>query len=115
MATSLRRGHPVELDEQPTLADSLQGGIGIDNRYTFAITQALVDEVLLVTEDQIWDAMRFMFDRHRLVVEGAAAVGVAALLSDQVAASGQVVVIVSGANAEHGQVAALARGAARPR
>lgn len=114
MATSLRRGHPVELDEQPTLADSLQGGIGTDNRCTFAITRALVDEVVLVTEQQIWDAMRRLFDHHRLVVEGGGAVGVAALLAGRVAVDGHAVVVVSGANAEHDQVIALARGDATP-
>lgn len=114
MAASLRLGHPVELDEQPTLADSLQGGIGTDNRCTFAIARTLVDEVVLVTEQQIWDAMRWLFDHHRLVVEGGGAVGVAALLAGRVAVDGPAVVIVSGANAEDGQVAAMARGAATP-
>jgi len=114
MAVSLRRGHPVELDEQPTLADSLQGGIGTDNRCTFAITRALVDEVALVTEQQIWDAMRWLFDHHRLVVEGGGAVGVAALLAGRVAVDGHTVVVVSGANAEDDQVVAMARGDATP-
>lgn len=114
MATSLRRGHPVELDEQPTLADSLQGGIGAGNRCTFAIMRALVDEVVLVTEQQIWDAMRWLFDHHRLVVEGGGAVGVAALLAGRVAVDGHAVVVVSGANAEDDQVVALARGDAAP-
>lgn len=114
MAASLHRGQPVELDEQPTLADSLQGGVGSDNRCTFAITRALVHEVVLVTEQQIWDAMRWLYDHHRLVVEGGGAVGVAALLAGRVAVEGHAVVVVSGANAEDGQVAAMAQGAAEP-
>lgn len=114
MATSLRRGHPVELDEQPTLADSLQGGIGVDNRRTYAITEALVDEVVLVTERQIWDAMRWLLDHHRLVVEGAGAVGVAALLAGRVDADGHTSAVVSGANAEDEQIAAMARGDETP-
>lgn len=110
MAASLRHGAPVELDEQHSLADSLQGGIGAHNRCTFAITRALVDEVVLVTEQHIWDAMRLLFDEHRLIVEGAGAVGVAALLSGRVVPHGHTVAVVSGANAEDGQVEALARG-----
>lgn len=114
MAASLERGAPVELDEAPTLADSLQGGIGLDNRCSFAITEALVDEVVLVDEQEIWDAMRFAYDWHRLLLEGGGAVGIAALLAERVTADGPTVVIASGANAEDGQVAALARRAATP-
>lgn len=114
MAASLREGGPVELDEEPTLADSLQGGIGTDNRFTFAITRALVDEVVLVTEQQIWDAMRFAFHHHRVIVEGGGAVGVAALLSGRLVASGHVTIVASGANAEDAQVTALARGDTTP-
>ena len=45
MAASLDAGHPVEVEEQPTLADSLGGGIGLDNRHTFAMVRDLVDEL----------------------------------------------------------------------
>lgn len=114
MAASLDRGGPVELDEEPTLADSLQGGIGLDNRFTFELTRALVDEIVLLTEQQIWDGMRFAFDHHRLLLEGGGAVGIAALLSARVAAQGQIVVVASGANAEDEQIAALARGDVAP-
>lgn len=114
MAASLRQGHPAELDEEPTLADSLQGGIGADNRFTFAIAQALIDEVVLVTEQQIWEAMRFAFHHHRVILEGAGAVGVAALLSPRLVTSGNVVVVASGANAEDAQIAALAHGDTSP-
>lgn len=114
MAASLRHGHPVTLDEEPTLADSLQGGIGVDNRYTFAMTGALVDDVILVTEQQIWDAMRFVLDHHRLILDGAGAVGVAALLSGRLTVRGPTVVVASGANAEDAQIAALAHGDPTP-
>ena len=114
MAASLERGRPVDLDEEPTLADSLQGGIGADNRFTFTLTRALVDEVVLVTEQQIWDGMRFAFDHHRLLLEGGGAVGIAALLAGRVASRGHVVVVGSGANAEDAQIAALAGGDATP-
>ncbi|MBW3619665.1 MAG: pyridoxal-phosphate dependent enzyme [Actinobacteria bacterium] len=114
MATSLAAGSPVELDELPTLADSLQGGIGADNRHTFAIVRELVDDVVLVGEEAIWAAMRSVYDEHRVVLEGAAAVGVAALTTGLVVADGPVVVVCSGGNAEPEQVAAMARGDAAP-
>jgi threonine dehydratase len=114
MATSLTRGRPVELAEEATLADSLQGGIGSDNRYTFALVRDLVDEVVLVPEQDIWDGMRFALDHHRIVLEGAAAVGIAALLAGRVEAPGPVTVICSGGNAERRHVEALARGEAAP-
>jgi threonine dehydratase len=112
MAASLQHGAPVEMDEVSTLADSLQGGIGTTNDTTFPIVRALVDDVVLVTEDRIWEAMRAASDHHRLVLEGAGAVGIAALLGGQV--DGDVVVVCSVANAEPEHVAALARAAPAP-
>jgi threonine dehydratase len=115
MARSLDAGRPVDVDEEPTLADSLRGGIGLDNRHTFRIVRDAIDEVVLVTESQIWAAMRFCFDELRLVVEGAAAVGVAAVMSGRVTLTGPTVVVISGANAETDHIADLATGAASPR
>lgn len=114
MAASLAAGAPVELEELPTLADSLQGGIGHDNRHTFRIVRELVDDVVLVGEEAIWAAMRSVYDEHRVVLEGAAAVGVAALTTGLVPVEGPVVVVCSGGNAEPPQVAALARGDLTP-
>lgn len=115
MAASLREGRPVELDEVPTLADSLQGGIGLGNRHTFRLVRDLVDEVVLIDEDTIWQGMRFALEQHRLVLEGGAAVGIGALLSGAVeACAGTTVVICSGANAEPAHIAALVSGSPRP-
>ncbi len=113
MAASLDAGHPVDLPEEPTLADSLQGGIGRDNATTFPILAALLDEVVLLDEQAIWDGMRHAFDAHRLILEGGAAVGIAALLTGRIdlARDHHVVVVATGANAEADHVAALAQGA----
>lgn len=110
MAASLEAGHPVELAEAATLADSLQGGIGRANATTFPITRTLMDEVVLLTEQEIWNGMRFAFDAHRLVLEGAGAVGIAAILGGHLTddAGQDVVLVCSGANAEPRQVVALA-------
>ena len=77
MVESLKAGRPLELPEDDTLADSLKGGIGLANRYTFGLVQSLVDETVLVSETDIAGAMRFSLYHERLVLEGAAAVGVA--------------------------------------
>lgn len=104
MAASLEAGHPVELPEAPTLADSLQGGIGLDNRLTFDICRDLVDDVVLLDEAEIADAMGFAFAAHRLILEGGGAVGIGAILAGKVDRSATTAVVCSGANAEPGRI-----------
>lgn len=110
MAASLDAGRPVDLPEVDSLADSLQGGIGLDNRHTWPIIRDLVDDVVLVSEDDIWTGMRWAMDQHRLVLEGAGAVGIAALLTGAVTVQGPTTLVCSGSNAETGQIEALGRG-----
>jgi len=98
MAASLCAGHPVAVQELPTLADSLGGGVGLANRVTFAMCQSLLDDVVLVSEDEIATAMRHIYHVTGDQVEGAAAVGVAALLTGRVPCRASTVVILSGAN-----------------
>ncbi|MBO0902922.1 hydroxyectoine utilization dehydratase EutB [Jiella sonneratiae] len=98
MQASLAAGHPVEVEELATLADSLGGGIGLDNRLTFRMVRDLVDEVVLLTEAEIAAGMRHAYFEEREIVEGAAAVGIAALIAGKVAAGGPVVALVSGRN-----------------
>lgn len=98
MAASLRAGHPVAVTEEPTLADSLGGGIGFGNRVTLAMCRALLDDVILVAEDEIAAAMRHIHAVTGDAVEGAAAVGHAAILSGRLRLNGPAVCILSGAN-----------------
>ncbi|HSM57419.1 MAG TPA: hydroxyectoine utilization dehydratase EutB [Candidatus Sulfomarinibacteraceae bacterium] len=99
MYHSLQAGRPVQMPEEETLADSLLGGIGLENRYTFDLVRQLVDDVILVTEEEIARAMAFLLREQRLVVEGAGAVGVAALLAGKVPDPGRNVgVVISGGN-----------------
>ncbi len=62
----------------PTLADGVAGNIERDS-ITWKMCRQLVDEVVLVDEEQIADAMRWAIDVHHLVVEGSGALGIAAL------------------------------------
>jgi len=98
MKASLDAGHPAEVEELPTLADSLGGGIGLHNRLTFAMCRDLLDDVILLSEDEIAAGIRHAYAQEREIVEGAGAVGIAALLAGKVKANGPVVALLSGRN-----------------
>ena len=98
MHASQEAGQPVQVEEVATLADSLGGGIGLDNRLTFAMTRELVDDIVLVSEAEIAAAIRHIYWAERQIVEGSGSVGVAALLAGQVSLSGPTAVLLSGGN-----------------
>ncbi|MES0097429.1 hydroxyectoine utilization dehydratase EutB [Mesorhizobium sp. M0019] len=98
MKASLDAGHPVLVEELPTLADSLGGGIGLDNRLTFSMCRDLLDDVILLSEDEIAAGIRHAYEQEREIVEGAGAVGIAAVLAGKVRASGPTVLVLSGRN-----------------
>lgn len=106
MAASLVAGQPVEVTELPTLADSLGGGIGLGNRLTFPMVRDLMDDLILLTEDQIAAGIRHLASEGH-VVEGAAAVGAAAVLAGRLAGPFPLVLILSGANIDPAQHARL--------
>lgn len=81
MHASLEAGKPVVVREVESLADSLQGGISLDNDHSFEMVRDLVDEVVLVSEDDIGIAMAEAVIEERMVLEGAGATPIAALLS----------------------------------
>jgi len=101
MIESVRAGKPVPVEERPTLADSLGGGIGLENKYTFELVRRFVDEFLVVSETEIADGMRQLYRGDNLVAEGGASVGVAALVAGRVPnLEGNVVCVVSGGNVD---------------
>lgn len=103
MKASLDAGHPVQVEEVASLADSLGGGIGLANAVTFAMCRALLDDVILLTEAEIAAGMRHAYEEEREVVEGAGAVGIAALLAGRLGRlDGPVAVILSGRNVDMG-------------
>lgn len=101
MFASIRAGHPVEVEEVASLADSLGGGIGLDNRLTFALCRDLLDDCVLVTEQEIYDAMQALYFEDRMVAEGASVVGIAAMRAGRLPAfDGPVATILTGRNVD---------------
>ncbi len=91
-------GQPIFVKEETTLADSLGGGIGTDNAYTFQMTRDLVDEIVLVSEIEIAEAIRHAYWAESQIIEGSGSVGIAALLSGKVKPAGPTAVLLSGGN-----------------
>lgn len=98
MRASLTAGRPVEVEELPTLADSLGGGIGLNNRYTFSMVRSLVDDVVLLSEQEIAAGIRHCYWHERQIVEGSGAAGVAAILAAKVELDGPTMVLLTGGN-----------------
>ncbi len=99
MLAALQAGKIVAAPDLPTLADGLAGGIE-PGSITFPIVQRVVDMLIAVSEAQIAAAMRWAFHEHHLVIEGSAAVALAAVLNGLVAglAGRKVVVLLCGRN-----------------
>ncbi|MEQ9814981.1 MAG: hydroxyectoine utilization dehydratase EutB [Azospirillaceae bacterium] len=110
MYESIRAGRPVEVAEVPSLADSLGGGISLDNRLTFGICRNLLEDIVLVTEAEIYRGMRDLFFRDRIVAEGASAVGHAAILAGGIALDRPTAILVTGRNVDMDQFMAVMRG-----
>ncbi|MGF1610596.1 MAG: hydroxyectoine utilization dehydratase EutB [Kiloniellales bacterium] len=111
MAESLRAGRPVEVEEVASLADSLGGGIGLDNRWSFALCHELVDEVILVSEEEIYRGLQSLYRDDRLVAEGGSAVAHAALIAGKLKVEGPAAFIISGRNVDMEQFSRVVAGA----
>ena len=94
-AQSLAAGERVNVGVPRTIADGLQAAE--PGELTFAVNRELVDEIVTVSDEEIVDAMGFLFDRLKIVVEPSGAVGIAALLNGRLRASA-VGVVISGGN-----------------
>ncbi len=98
MAASQKAGQPIEVDELPTLADSLGGGIGLDNQLTFNMVRDYVDDIVLLSETEIADGIRHAYFEEQVILEGGGAVGIAALLAGKVSPGRKTIVLLSGKN-----------------
>ncbi len=98
MAESIKAGHIIEMNTLPTLSDATAGGIEAD-AITFNLCRSLVDEYLLCSEDAIREAILLCIKTHRILIEGAAGVALAALLKNVEKFKGKnCVAILSGGN-----------------
>jgi threonine dehydratase len=97
LALSLERGEAVlKLPPVETTAGGLEGGIG---KTGFDVLKDRIDGVALITESEIFDAVRFMLDKHQYLVEPSSAVTVAAILTGKAGRlDSPVVSVISGRN-----------------
>lgn len=98
LTAALEAGRPVRLERVSTMADGI--AVGAVSDLTLAHAEALVDEVVTVTEEEISQALLLLVERAKQVVEPSAAAALAAVLSGRVAGSGQVVAVLSGGNVD---------------
>ena len=98
----LHSGSTKPMPIAPTLADGVAGNVE-GGSLTWRMCRQLVDEMVIVDEAQIADAMRWAIDAHALVVEGSAALGIAALRSQQGHLEGRnVAVVLTGRGVDRG-------------
>ncbi len=98
MVASQQAGKPVEIEELSTLADSLGGGIGLDNHWTFDIVRDYVDDLVLLSEEEIAEGIRHAYFNEQIVLEGAGAIGIAALIAGKVKPGEKTIALLSGRN-----------------
>ncbi|HVP24352.1 MAG TPA: threonine ammonia-lyase [Methanomicrobiales archaeon] len=99
-AEAMRAGMPVPVEAGPTLADGIR--VRKVGDLTFPVIRDLVEEILLVDEEEIGEAMLLLLERKKVIAEGAGAAPLAALISGKVKAEegSRVVLVVSGGNVE---------------
>ena len=96
---SFQLGERVSVENPNTIADGLRTSVG---EKTFPIIKEFVDDIITVTEEQIIDAMKFYWERMKIVVEPSGAVPLAGLLSGNIESSliknKRIGIIISGGN-----------------
>jgi threonine dehydratase len=101
---SLDAGHVVCVAPSPTIAEGI--AIAGPGEVTFPLLQRCLDDVVVVSEDEVAQAMVLLLERSKLVIEGAGAVGVAALLARKIDVAGKhLAVVLSGGNVDINMVA----------
>jgi threonine dehydratase len=106
---SLRGREPVTFTSRPTIADGI--AVKRPGEITLPLVRRWVDDMVVVTEEEIARAMVWLLERSKLVVEGGGAAGVAAVMAGRVAAApnGSTVVVLSGGNVDPGLLAGVAQ------
>ena len=101
---SLEAGRRVEIPIPRTICDGQQAPIG-DN--TWAVIRERVDEVVVASDAEVVDAMRFAFERLKLVVEPSGASALAALLAGRLTNGRSIGVVITGGNVDPQRFAEL--------
>jgi len=97
MYESIKAGKIVEMESKPTISDGSAGGIE-QGSITLDICKNLVDEFILVTEEEIKEAIRLLVEKHSMLIEGAGALSVASFIKVKKRFKNKnVVLIISGA------------------
>ncbi len=106
---SLAEGHPVTVKPRATVADGI--AVKRPGDVTMPLIERWLAEVVVVSEDEVGDAMATLLAEAKQVVEGAGAVGIAALASGRVSPAdrGTTAVVLSGGNVDEPVLAAIAR------
>lgn len=108
---SFQRGEAIDpYDHEPTLAHGLAGGFG---RVPFAVARPLVDEIVLVSEAELRQAIVALIDSDQILAEASGAASLAGVLSGRIGRSGgRVVIVVSGGNIDSATLARIIHEAA---
>ena len=104
LSASLSAGRPVAIDYQPSFVDGIGGASVLPEMWPLA--RELLDDALVVSLDEVKDAIRLLAERQRVIAEGAGAAAVAAALAGR-AGSGKVVCVVSGGNIDRAVLAGI--------
>jgi threonine dehydratase len=94
---SLKAGRMVTVPDRPSIADGIAGNIDLQT-ITFSLIQKYVDEVVLVSEEEIKAAINDLLHREKLLAEGAAAASYAAGIFSKIRIDGPVVAVITGGN-----------------
>lgn len=104
LKTSLKAGSPQTVEYTPSFVDGIGGRSVLEEMWP--LVSNLIDDSLVVSLQQVSQALKLLIERNRVIAEGAGAAAVAAALSGM-AGSGKIVCIVSGGNIDFGKLAEI--------
>lgn len=106
-AAALNAGRPITVDYRSSFVDGIGSTSVLDEMWPLA--RQNLDGAIVVSLDEIKDAIRLLVMKHRVIAEGAGAAAVAAALAGH-AGTGDIVCVVSGGNLDAGKLAAILKG-----
>ena len=96
MYESVKAGKILDMESKPTISDGSAGGIE-KGAITFEICKNFIDEFILVTEEEIKEAIKLVLEKHYMLIEGAAALSVASFIKEKEKFNNKnIVLVISG-------------------